>query len=287
MPTLSRPDGAAIYYEVHGSGHPLLLIAPGGVSSQVAFWGRSPFSPINEFANDFQVIAMDQRHAGQSPAPAAAWSWAAAAADQLAVLDAVGAERAHVMGGCIGCAHIWNLVGAAPGRITAAVCQNPVGLDHTNSLGTFYAMFNETMRVARSEGLAAVAKASETNGLFVVNNAAGPFCQRLHDDAAFRAELAEMTVEGYVALIIRFRDGMWPNSPPYFTVSEAGMKAFPVPQLVLPGSDAFHPTSIGERICREAPEAHCLGVEWQKPEQVPATVAAVRAFLKAHTPGAA
>ena len=188
------------------------------------------------------------------------------------------------MGGCIGCAHIWNLVGTAPERISAAVCQNPVGIDHTNTLGTFYAMFNETMRVARAEGVGAVAKAAETNGLFVVNNAAGPFSQRLHDDPEFRAQLAEMTVESYVALIVRFRDGMWPDAKPYFTITEEAMATFPVPQLVLPGSDPFHPTSIGERICREAPRARCLGVEWQQPGQVPGTVATVRAFLEEHKP---
>lgn len=285
MATLSRPDGATIYYEVHGSGFPLLLIAPGGVSSQVEFWARSPFNPIAEFADEFQVIAMDQRHAGRSPAPAAGFSYADAAADQLAVLDAAGVTRAHVMGGCIGCAYIWNLVGAAPDRIVAAVSQNPVGLDETNAIGTFYAMFSETMRVARAGGMDAVVKAAVENGLFVAANAGGPFSQRIHDDEAFRAEILERTVESYVAQIVRFRDGMWPaDGGPFFTISEEGMRTFPVPQLVLPGSDPFHPTGIAHRICREAPAARCLDVDWGKPEKVQETVAAVRAFLKEHTP---
>ena len=285
MATLSRPDGATIYYEVHGSGFPLLLIAPGGVSSQVDFWARSPFNPITELANDFTVIAMDQRHAGRSPAPAAGFSYAEAAADQLAVLDAVGAARAHVMGGCIGCAYIWNLVKTAPERIVAAVSQNPVGLDETNSIGTFYAMFYETMRVARAEGMAGVVKAAVENGLFVMANAAGPFSQRIHDDETFRQEILERTVESYVAQIVRFRDGMWPaDGGPFFTISEEAMREFPVPQLVLPGSDPFHPTGIAHRICREAPAARCLEVDWGTPEKITKTVAAVRAYLKEHTP---
>jgi len=285
MPTISRPDGAVIYYEVHGSGFPLLLIAPGGVSSQVEFWVRMPFNPITELANDFTVIAMDQRHAGRSPAPAKAWSYADAAADQLAVLDAAGAERAHLMGGCIGCAHLWNLVKTAPGRIAAAVSQNPVGLDETNSPGTFYAMFNETVRVARAEGMAAVVKAAVEQTMFVLANAGGPFSQRIHDEPAFREQIAGMTVEGYVALIIRFRDGMWPaDGGPYFTVSEEWMRQCPAPQLVLPGSDPFHPTGIGRKICREAPRARCLDVDWKEPAKAQQTVETVRAFLKEHTP---
>ncbi|MFN0095586.1 MAG: alpha/beta fold hydrolase [Dehalococcoidia bacterium] len=284
MPTISRPDGATIYYEVHGSGYPLLLIAPGGVSSQVEFWRRGAINPITAFASDFQVIAMDQRFAGRSPAPAGAFSYDDCIADQLAVLDAVGVPRAHVMGGCIGCAHIWRLIATAPERVTAAVAQDPVGLDHTNSLGTFYAMFNETMRVARAEGVASVVAAAQRDPLFVTNNAAGPFSARLATDEAFRDEVRKMTVESYVALVIRFRDGMWPPNPPYFTVSEEWMKACPAPVLVLPGRDPFHPTSIAEQVCRDAPKGRCLPVDCREPANVAATVEEIRAFLKANTP---
>ena len=41
MAIFKRPD-AEIYYEVHGSGFPLLLFAPGGLRSQAAFWRHSP-----------------------------------------------------------------------------------------------------------------------------------------------------------------------------------------------------------------------------------------------------
>ena len=44
MPVFKRPD-AEIYYEVHGSGYPLLLFAPGGLRSQLAFWRHSPSNP--------------------------------------------------------------------------------------------------------------------------------------------------------------------------------------------------------------------------------------------------
>ena len=55
MPDITRPDGATIHYEVFGSGYPLLLIAPGGVSSQIEFWRRSAVNPIERFAGDYQV----------------------------------------------------------------------------------------------------------------------------------------------------------------------------------------------------------------------------------------
>ena len=129
MPTISRPDGAAIYYEVHGEGFPLLLFAPGGVNSQVEFWQRSAINPIKEFSNEFMVIGMDQRNAGRSHAPLSPVSYELTVADQMAVLDDAGVEKALVMGGCIGVAYALRIAKEAPERIVAAVCQDPVGLD--------------------------------------------------------------------------------------------------------------------------------------------------------------
>jgi pimeloyl-ACP methyl ester carboxylesterase len=254
------------------------------VSSQIGFWERSAINPIKAFVNDFMVIGMDQRHAGGSHAPAAPFSYDLTAADQLAVLDAVGVQRAHVMGGCIGCAHAWRLMHDAPERITAAICQDPVGLDETNTLGTFFRMFDETMRLARAEGMNAVVQAAEENPIFAANNAAGPFAQRIHDDPAFREELRRMPVERYVALIVRFRDGIWPDNPPYFTIPAEWMARCPTPMLVLPGSDPFHPTGIAHQICRTAPPARCLDVDCRSPEKLESTIAEVRSFLLDHVP---
>lgn len=282
MPTLERPDGGMIRYEVFGEGYPLLLIAPGGVSSQVEMWRHSVIDPIAAFADRFQVIAIDQRHAGRSLAPMRPFSYDTCVGDQLAVLDHLGVRRAHVMGGCIGCAHIWRLIGTAPERVTAAVCQDPVGLDETNSLGTFYRMFDETMRLARAEGIEAVIDAAIRNPLFVSSNGAGPFAPLLHADPAAREELREMSRERYIALVVEFRDGVWPAEPPYFTVSAEWMRTCPTPLLVLPGRDEFHPTEIAERICREAPDARCLPVDCREPAHLSATLGVIREFLLKH-----
>ena len=285
MPHITRPDGATIRYEVYGSGYPLLLIAPGGVSSSVEFWGRSTIKPAESFASDFMVIAMDQRHAGQSLAPMRPFSYDLCNGDQLAVLDAVGVERAHVYGGCIGCAHIWSLIKNADGRITAAVCQDPVGLDETNSIDTFYAMFHETMRLARADGVEAVVKAAQENPSFVMNNQAGPFAPLLNASEEARAEVIDMGRERYIQLIVEFRDGVWPDNPPYFTANDDWFRRNDTPILVLPGRDQFHPTGVSQRICEIAPAATCLPVDCREPANLAATIETIRAFLKEHTPG--
>jgi hypothetical protein len=41
MPTAKLGE-AEIYYEVHGSGYPLMIFAPGGLRSELAYWRHSP-----------------------------------------------------------------------------------------------------------------------------------------------------------------------------------------------------------------------------------------------------
>jgi pimeloyl-ACP methyl ester carboxylesterase len=153
MPTFET-DRARIHYEVSGSGFPLLLFAPGGMRSSIEFWQRAPFDAIRELSGNFRVIAMDQRNAGHSRAPVRADDgWDTFTADHVALLDHLGIERCHVLGGCIGGSYCLGLMQAAPGRVAAAVLQQPIGLSPENR-PAFYAMFDswaQELQVQRSD----------------------------------------------------------------------------------------------------------------------------------------
>jgi len=131
MPTFARGD-ATIYYEEQGAGFPLLLLAPGGMRSRIEFWRRSPFDPLVALSDQFRVIALDQRNAGQSYAPIGDDDWSTYTADHLALLDHLGIDRCHLLGGCIGSSYCLGLIEAAPERIGAAILQNPIGLSNGN-----------------------------------------------------------------------------------------------------------------------------------------------------------
>ena len=134
-------DDVRIYYEVHGEGFPVLLIAPGGMQSAVPFWQNTPWNPIDALSDEFQVIAMDQRNAGQSAAPISAQdSWHVYTQDQLALLDHLGIDRFHVAGMCIGGSYIMGLIKAAPERVASAVVFQTIGLDDNRQ--AFYDMFD-------------------------------------------------------------------------------------------------------------------------------------------------
>lgn len=141
MPVLERP-GASIHYDVYGSGYPLILFAPGGMNSVASMWSERPglpdepmpwIDPRTALADQFTVVAMDQRNAGSSTAAiSAADSWATYTEDHLALIDHLGFDQVHVMGGCIGSSYCLSMCEAAPDRVTAAVLQNPIGLSADN-----------------------------------------------------------------------------------------------------------------------------------------------------------
>lgn len=132
MATFTRGE-TSISFEVHGSGHPVLLLAPGGMRSAMAFWDRMPFHPVRELAGSFRVVTMDQRNAGQSRAPVhSSDGWRTYTSDHVALLDHLGIERCHVLGGCIGGSFAFSLMTVAPTRVTAAVLQQPIGLGGDN-----------------------------------------------------------------------------------------------------------------------------------------------------------
>lgn len=152
MPIFTRGD-IQLYYEEHGSGFPLLLIAPGGMRSSVPFWEKTPWNVITQLAPHYRVIAMDQRNAGQSKAPIRATDgWHVYTEDQLALLDHLRVDRFHVAGMCIGGSYNMGLIQAAPQRVASAVLFQPIGLD--NNRKAFLDMFDgwaKELRAAHPE----------------------------------------------------------------------------------------------------------------------------------------
>ena len=130
---LFEHENVAINYEVLGTGYPLLLIAPGGMNSSIDWWPRAALNPLAVYADEYRLIAMDQRNAGDSAGPLDVEDpWGSYVDDMLGLLDHLGVERCHVIGCCIGCSHALGLIERAPGRVTAAVLQQPIGIVEDN-----------------------------------------------------------------------------------------------------------------------------------------------------------
>jgi len=91
-------DGTRLHYEVFGArrGEPLLLIQ--GLGADSRGWLRQR----RAFASRYRCIVFDNRGAGRSDHPDAPYDLEVMAADAIAVLDAAGVGRAHIVGASMG-----------------------------------------------------------------------------------------------------------------------------------------------------------------------------------------
>ena len=95
MPT-ALANSIHIHYDIHGAGEPVVLI--GGLGSDAYLWTRQ----IPALAQGFQVIAFDNRGAGASDKPDEPYTIPMFAADTAGLLDALGIEKAHIVGASMG-----------------------------------------------------------------------------------------------------------------------------------------------------------------------------------------
>jgi pimeloyl-ACP methyl ester carboxylesterase len=109
-------NGNDLHYERRGSGEPLLLIM--GMSGTHLSWGE-PF--LDALAGDFDVIAYDHRGVGKSSRIDEPFALVELADDAAGLLDALGIDRAHVLGVSMGGMVAQELALRHPARIRSLV----------------------------------------------------------------------------------------------------------------------------------------------------------------------
>ncbi|MGD0862755.1 MAG: alpha/beta hydrolase [Candidatus Limnocylindrales bacterium] len=106
-------NGITINYEIQGQGEPLILI-PYLAADNACYAFQ-----VADYAKEFRCISLDPRGAGESDKPDAPYSTELIADDVAAFMQAIGVERAHVMGLSLGAAAgIW-LTAKYPQRVAS------------------------------------------------------------------------------------------------------------------------------------------------------------------------
>jgi pimeloyl-ACP methyl ester carboxylesterase len=134
-----KKNHVTIHYEEAGSGTPLLVLPGGGLNATIAGLASHAFNPLEEFSDNYRVIALDLRNAntGSSDGPLGIErTWDEFTDDQLNLMDYLGIEKFLIMGFCIGGPMIWNLLKRANDRVIAATFVHPSG--YTSSHPTIY-----------------------------------------------------------------------------------------------------------------------------------------------------
>lgn len=152
--------GAALYYEMTGSGPVLLLIAGGGTDAAV-FDGIVP-----QLAAQYTVVAYDPRGNSRSPYDGEPVDERVdvAAEDALAVLDAVAGgaasddERAYVFGSSSGAITAMELLIRHPDRIRLAIAHEPPAVELLPDATSARAFFRSVYDTYRRDGRLAADK---------------------------------------------------------------------------------------------------------------------------------
>lgn len=150
MPLFKLRDGAELYYESHGSGPPLFLVA--GLGGDGRFWGDN----TAELARRFTVIVHDHRGTGRSTLSKIAYSVQQMADDALQLIEGLGCSKVHWCG---------HSTGGAMGQVLAI--EHPQRIDRLVLSATwaktdafFRRLFEVRALMLRELGPAAYVKSS-------------------------------------------------------------------------------------------------------------------------------
>src|SRR3954464_11537703 len=115
MPQTACRTGVTRNYEISGEGDPLLLIM--GTSGSLPLWAEI----VPRLAEQYQVIAFDNRGLGGSERGQGGITVAGMAEDASALLHALDIPRAHAMGWSLGSAVVQELALAHPEQVATAI----------------------------------------------------------------------------------------------------------------------------------------------------------------------
>jgi pimeloyl-ACP methyl ester carboxylesterase len=120
MPFLEL-NGLRFHYQQSGGGSDVVLIH--GVTGDLSIWFLS--RTIQTLSAGHRVTAYDLRGHGYTDAPRSGYTSADHAADLLGLMDALGIDRAALVGHSFGGVIAAHAATVAPGRVTSAVFSDP------------------------------------------------------------------------------------------------------------------------------------------------------------------
>jgi pimeloyl-ACP methyl ester carboxylesterase len=275
LPTASL-DGIETRYEVLGDGPPLLMFSPGGFNAVVENWSElgvyKRLGLLERLPERYTCIIFDRRESGRSGGRVERIAWRDYVEQGRALLDHLDIDRAHAMGGCIGCSSATALAVSHPERVSSLVLYSPAG-------GARYRLgqhdrFVRHLAYVEEEGLDAVVSLARSHDLgFSKDPRIGPWGPVVRTDDAFADAYARLDAQAYkvtvtgMARLLFDRDSV-PGVEP------EDLLDLPVPTLIVPGEDTSHAPSAAHFLRECLPEAELWNapVAEQTAETAPARI---------------
>lgn len=238
-------DGIATRYEVVGSGPPLLMFSPGGFDATLEKWSTlgvyARIKPMEHLPKRFTCIVFDRRECGQSGGRVERVTWAHYVAQGKGLLDHLKIERAHLMGGCMGCSPVAAFGVAHPEAVLSMILYWPVGGPKYRIKGQ--QRFAEHIAFVKENGLDAVVDLVAKDGkAFGADPRGGPWASVIKRDPGFAASYAKGNLDVYESIVVGMARTLLDRDTAPGAEPEDLLR-LRIPALVIPGRDESHATS--------------------------------------------
>jgi pimeloyl-ACP methyl ester carboxylesterase len=180
-------------------------------------------------------------------------TWAHYVAQGKGLLEHLKIERAHIMGGCMGCCPVSAFAVRHPGAVLSMVLFWPVG-------GAKYRIsshqrFAQHLAYVEQHGLeAVVALVAKEGKPFGADPRGGPWASVIKHDRDFAAAYAKQDVERYKLIVAGMARGLFDRDTAPGAEPEDLLR-LDTPTLVIPGRDAAHATSAARYLEECLPHA--------------------------------
>lgn len=267
-------DGIATHYEVRGSGAPLLMFSPGGFDATLEKWTTlgvyARTRVLQHLSQHYTCIVFDRREAGQSGGRVERITWAHYVAQGHGLLAHLQIDRAHIMGGCMGCCSAVAFGVTHPEMTASLLLWWPVGGAKYRING--HLRFAEHLAYVKEHGLDdVVALAKSDTKSFGEDPRRGPWVSVLRREPEFADSYARQNVEQYTQLVTGMARSLLDRDTAPGAEPE-DLLQLNIPALIVPGRDASHATSAARYLEECLPNAQYwdVAVAEQTEETAPA-----------------
>lgn len=263
-------------YEVKGEGPALLMYSPGGFDARIEQWTDlgvyKRIRLLDHLPANYQCILFDRRENGQSGGRVERITWNHFVRQGAGLLDHLGIDKAHIMGGCMGCCPVAAFGVAYPDRTLSMVHYWPVG-------GAKYRIsshqrFTRHLAFVDENGLPAVVDLVRSHDKnFSADPRGGPWGQPIRNSEDFADAYAALDKGRYLLTVTAMARGLMDRDTAPGAEPEELM-SLDIPSLIVPGNDDFHATSAARYLheCLTGSQYWDMPVDDQTEDNAPGRV---------------
>jgi pimeloyl-ACP methyl ester carboxylesterase len=233
------------------------MFAPGGFDATLEKWTTlgvyARIKLLDQLSRTHTCIVFDRRECGESGGRVERVTWSHFAAQGKGLLDHLSIERAHLLGGCMGCGPAIAFAVAYPQATRSMVLYWPVGGAKYRING--HQRFAQHLAYVQQHGLEQVVRLVTTEGTsFNADPRGGPWASLIRRDRAFAESYGRQNADDYMLIVggmartLLDRDTA-PGAEP------EDLLRLDIPALIVPGRDASHATSAARYLEECLPRA--------------------------------